>query len=237
MSGRQLAYQVIADVEASAAAETGVATLLLDLRRAAGERPALTLPAGMRLRETRPTTQGTLWVLDCRPGRHRLTLAGKLASGPAQVPAVTIGGAGETRSPVRRFVSLAPGVRSSASTGLQPANLPANFGRNDVKAWQAVADNWDRRVSGGSDGGRGRLIADVAAAASHEGSWFIRANCLAFAEPGAAVGLPEGAELLVARLEGLELPRGGEPARLALPASTLEARQLTLVWQTPPLGE
>ena len=61
----------------------------------------------LRLRETRATTLGTVWVLDCRPGRYRLALAGKLAGGAAEAPVITIRGGGETSPPVGRFVALA----------------------------------------------------------------------------------------------------------------------------------
>jgi hypothetical protein len=239
LSGRQLVYQVVADVEALPVADAGVATLQLELRRAAGDRPALTLPPGVRLRETRATTQGFVWVLDCRSGRHRLALAGKLASASAsvEVPAVTIRGPREPSPAVRRFVAVGPGVRAGAVGGLQAANAPGILGRKDLKVWQAVAENWELRVSGGGDGGRGRLIADVVATSSRDGRWLVRANYFTFADPGAVVRLPEGAELLVARIDGLEWPRGGNASRLALPGSAAEPRLLTLVWQTPPLGE
>jgi hypothetical protein len=144
------------------------------------------------------------------------------------VPAITARGAGETAPPVKRFIALAPTVRFGALAGFRPAELPGP--PRDLKAWEAVSDNWELRVAGVADAAaQGHAIADVSATPVDGSRWLIRARCLVFGEGDVVVKLPEGAELLSAQIDGQALPH--ESARLRLPASA-DVRSLTLVWYT-----
>src|SRR5205823_7895143 len=98
---------------------TTIHTLTVDVRRAEGDRPQLTLPPGTRLREARPTLRGFTWVIDCLPGRHRFVVTGKIAAGAqlAEMPHVSAHASGETAG-LRRWMALGRGVQSRSSTGL-----------------------------------------------------------------------------------------------------------------------
>jgi cell wall-associated NlpC family hydrolase len=238
-SGRQFAWTSAIDVEAAANPSVGpVHTLVIDVRRAEGDRPQLTLPPGTRLRETRPALRGVTWVVDCLPGRRRLTIAGKMATAagePTEAPHVAAHAAGEPGS-LRRWLALGRGVQPQRAAGLQPAPIPAGLEPRTAGGWTVAADNWSLVMS--APGGAGpenanASVVDVESASSGAGRWLNRATLVVVTDARApwTVRPPNQAELLSGEVDDRDLPGPDAAAPLTLPIQAPGLHVLRLVWR------
>ncbi|MFL5340200.1 MAG: hypothetical protein ACJ8F7_08605 [Gemmataceae bacterium] len=221
----------------------GLNTLRIQLRRAAGMAAALTVPAGVRLRETHAGPEGTTWVIDCEPGSHNLVIAGQWAATGVRefpFPDVEIGGTGPIQ--LRRWAIAGSGWRPRDAAGVRPvappfAELPAGIVDNPKSGavWHLESADWRLLLEPAAAPASVPAVApcEVRIAPGGDGRWLLDVRYLGLREPDADWAVSNGGnELLALIVTGRELAPGVRGGRVSVPA-TEGLCTVRLVCRTP----
>jgi hypothetical protein len=253
-SSRGLTWTATINALVSGDPKTGtVQSLAIEATRIGGERPQLTMPAGTRLRETRPMGRGVVWIVDSLPGQNQFVVSGRILTAQtriAEIPHVAVRGANESGNGLRRWVKLGPGVQSREVHGLDSARIPGGLDAlpngkpaPEPVGWAVTGDAWALKVTdvatGSRDAAPGGLLAEIVAAQSYDHQWSMKANLTIASDSHEplTVRLPEASEFISASINGRRLNSPGNDGLLQLLAEAAGLHSLEVTWRVASTGE